>query len=248
MTAKTINLAGSRTIICLDPAAFAEEFLSQIFRSSFGSLPKKELDLLVLNLLTKHTNLAQMNNQEMSLFLQTPATRLANQLYEMRLRYLATSPDDYIREQFFASLKHSKLEIGKTDGLVTFAIEDRFVRTGLHARLKTLGHAGDGSFNPDLIKLPTAAFADLLASWFDEETSKNFVEHVQQEDQKQGLKKACEVYTFKGVIQRMLTDLGKKTTDKIINIGTDYLSDLSVEGLGKLAVGIAKVAVMSALQ
>ncbi|MCJ1883158.1 hypothetical protein LNY03_29040, partial [Pseudomonas nitroreducens] len=67
-----------------------------------------------------------MNNQEMSLFLQTPATRLANQLYEMRLRYLATSPDDYIREQFFASLKHSKLEIGKTDGLVTFAIEDRF--------------------------------------------------------------------------------------------------------------------------
>lgn len=248
MTVKTISLPNSRSITCLNPAAFAEDFLIQIFKSSFGSLPKKELDLLVLNLLTKHTNLAKMSNQELSLFLQTPANRLTNQLYEMRLRYLATSPDDYIREQFFASLKHSKLEIGKTDGLVTFAIEDRFVRTGLHARLKTLGHVGDGSFNPDLIKLPAAAFADLLASWFDEGTANKFVEQVQQEDQKQGLKKAGEAYSFKGVIQRMLTDLGKKTTDKIINIGTDYLSDLSVEGLGKLAVGIAKVAVMTALQ
>lgn len=246
MLTKTINLSNNRAITCLDPVAFAEEFLSHIFRSSFGSLPKKELDLLVLNLLTKHTNLAQMSNQEMSLFLQAPANRLVNQLYEMRLRYLAANPDDYIREQFFAALKHSKLEIGKTDGLVTFAIEDRFARTGLHARLKTLGHAGDGSFNPDLIKLPPAAFADLLASWFDEKTAENFVDQVRQEDQKQGVKKASEDYSFRSVMQRMLTDLGKKTTDKIINIGTDYLSDLSLEGLGQLAVSITKIAVMAA--
>lgn len=220
---------------------FCHEFVSTIRHAGFGAMTKGEMDLFVLHLLHKHADISTCSLQELSLLLRVPVSRLSNQLYAMRLRYPPESPEGYLRKQFSLLLKRTRLKI---DGqyTLTLPVEDRYLREGLSAQLKLLGHYSDGTFNRELLKLSLDAFADLANELLEAEVADQLVNAVQQEDKKKGIDESLDQYTVGNIFRRLVRGVATDTTDKLVELGKDYLSDMSVDGICKLLPIVTKVA------
>jgi len=154
-----------------DKAAFVDELLDNYLSRGFGSLSKSELDTLMMHLLIKHGDGADKANHELSLELQITESRLKNLRYQARLKY-ASDHDDYIKEEFFRLLENAQLVADAKDASIIFVVEDSFVKQGIKAKLKSLGHFADHSFNSEVVKIKEGAFIDLLNAYFDDKQKK----------------------------------------------------------------------------
>lgn len=145
---------------------FIEEFLSAYMDRGFGSLSKREIDVLLVHLLMKYSNLSSKNNHELSLdFLLSP-TKIKNLCYEAKLKYL--SKDNYFKEQFFKLLRKVKLKQLQNNTWVMFSVEDELLKQYIQAKVKESGSFTDSSFNSEIIKIELNDFIGLLDGLLDE--------------------------------------------------------------------------------
>jgi hypothetical protein len=149
---------------------FVNEFLDEYLSDGMGSKSKKEIDILVMNLLMKYAALADKSNQELSILLQSPISRIKGLRYEARLKY---PPDaDYVRREFLYILTRSQFDFEK--GKITFAIEDEYLRQAIQGQLKSKGMFADSSFNTELVKMDEKSLGAVIGELYGKETAKNF--------------------------------------------------------------------------
>ena len=135
------------------------EFILMEFCSpSFGSLPKKEIELLLLEALVRIGYL----DSEPSLYqliqrLKITKSKSRSIVYERDLRRLdAAALDDLLKSALQRPL------IQKQGDLFCLEIENPLLTDHLKFRLGQLGHPADGSFSPSLVKLTLDAFNALV--------------------------------------------------------------------------------------
>lgn len=193
-------------------------FLEKYLHPAFGALPKREIDVLVLELLQK---LGFIENDpsiyEFITQLRVTRSKARNLFYDLELRQLDKEKlDDKVRE----ALKRPLIQ--KQGDLFVLEIENPLVSDHLRALVQSVGYATDGSFSPSLIKLTGDSFAALIT---------HFVDTASQETLKQALIGAGAPDTsFQGVVKSVLKKLGAKIADDagaaLAEHVSDYLSPL----------------------
>ena len=153
-----------------DAKKFVAEFLEEYLSDGIGAKSKREIDILVMNLLVNYGGLAGQSNQDLSMLLQAPESKIKGLLYEARLKY---PPDpDYVKREFLYILSKSQYAI--ETGKIIFAIEDNYIRHAIQGQLKAKGMFADSSFNSELIKIDKGSLEAVIGELYDEETAQSF--------------------------------------------------------------------------
>lgn len=150
----------SRTMALDADAARAAlaDLLHAMTSPAFGSLPKREIDLLVF---TTMTDLGIVPHDA------TPY-RLMTELRVGRAKATSLVLDRDLRRRDEAEIARMAVEavscarFAANGGLFSIEIEDRLTREHLADRLRRLGHQSDASFNASLIRMGADAARDLV--------------------------------------------------------------------------------------
>lgn len=149
---------------------FVKEFLEEYLADGMGAKTKREIDILVMNLLLNYAGLADKSNQELSVLLQAPVSKIKSLRYEARLKY---PPDpDYVKREFLYTLTKSQFDLEK--GRITFVIEDEFIRQAIQGQLKAKGMFADTSFNTELVKIDRRSLESVIGELYGEEIADDF--------------------------------------------------------------------------
>jgi hypothetical protein len=163
-----------------DSEAFVTQFIKEYLTDGFGSMPKREIDILVMNLLMEHANLSDKSNHDLSILLQTTEARIKNIRYEARLKY---PPDeDYVKREFLVLLARSQFELDKRagaeldQGKIVFVMEDDYLRHAIQGHLKEKGMFTDTSFNREIVKISPDSLMAVIREFYGEEVGDQFQE------------------------------------------------------------------------
>lgn len=180
---------------------------------AFGSLPKRELDLLLLDALIAVGYLAE-NADLYTLVrrLRITRSRARGLLYERELRRLNShSLDALVRE----ALQQPLLQ--KQGDVFCLEIENPLVADHLRSLLRELGYPTDGSFSPSLVRMSVDAGAALI---------ERFVEAKDREALRKALVAAgAPDKSLRGVLVGVLKKLGSKVAGE----AGDALAESSAE-------------------
>lgn len=148
---------------------FAKEFLKHYLRGGIGSMPKADIDALVMHLLDNHASengspLGDYSNQIASERLRAPLARIKRLRYEGSLKF-GGRPEDEARLRFIRQLEKAGLEFDKKEGTVTkivFVVEDVLAKNWIQGQIKEHSGIFDSSFNTEIIKIDPEVFFRLL--------------------------------------------------------------------------------------
>lgn len=153
-----------------DSDQFVKDFLQEYMENGIGVMSKREIDILVMNLLMNHGDLASKSNYDLSIMLQTPETRIKGLRYEARLRY---PPDEeYVEREFLFVLARSQFDADKKK--IVFIIEDKYLRYAIQGRLKAKGMYADSSFNTEIVKIDHSALETIIREMYGDESAKKY--------------------------------------------------------------------------
>src|SRR5690606_5162959 len=157
-------------------SGFEDEFLEHYLQLGLGSMPKADIDALVMHLLDRYglhgsAPLANYGNQAVSERLKTPVNRIKKLRYEAALKF-GGRIEDQAMGRLLAALSKATLEAdGDKIGLI---IEDTLAKNWLQGQLKTYQHIFDYSFNTEIVKVSAEGLFQVLHAVFDEEALQAF--------------------------------------------------------------------------
>lgn len=144
-------------------ARLFDELVVEYCAHSFGSLSKKEVDLLVFRLMRESGRIKlDADMQEMSRQLMVPVSKVRSLLYELQLRDKNTNNENWFRTAILTVLKNARVKMDGGEPTVWVVIESPLLRKELEARAKRNASFVDTSFNRELLKLDMAIYARLL--------------------------------------------------------------------------------------
>lgn len=202
--------------------AALEYILTEFANPAFGALPKKEIELLMLEGLVRIGYLSsEPSLYQLIQLLRVSRSKSRSLMYERDLRRIGKNQlDKLIKEALTRPL------ILKQGNLFCLEIENPLVIDHLKDKLQQLGFAADGSFSPSLVRLSRDAFNALVVSC---------VGANHQEAVKAALVAAgAPDGTFGGVIKGVLIKLGGKFAD---SAGEELAGNIS-EYLGPILGGV----------
>jgi len=163
-----------------DFQGFTDEFLKKYLLDGMGVMSKREIDILVMNLLIKYADLSAKSNYDLSIMLRIPETSVKRLRYEAKLRY--PPEDEYIRREFIKVLVKAKIELDRNEEYdienmkIVFIMEDNYVRYAIQGRLKERGMFADSSFNSEIIRITCGSLCAVISEFYGEEASRDFME------------------------------------------------------------------------
>lgn len=150
-------------------STFESEFLENYLKFGLGSMPKSDIDALVMSLLDRYgldgsDPLATLGNQTVSERLKTPVTKVKKLRYEAALKF-GGRVEDQARGRLLAALANGTLEPeGKKICLI---IEDSLAKNWLQGQLKIYQHIFDHPFSSEIIRVSADGLFQVLESIFD---------------------------------------------------------------------------------
>jgi hypothetical protein len=155
---------------------FKQDFLDSYLKFGLGSMPKSDIDALVMHLLDLYGvdnsgPLAIHSNQTVSERLKTPVSRVKKLRYDAALKF-GGRIEDQAMGRLLAALSKASLE---PDGeKVLLIIEDSLAKNWLQGQLKIHQHIFDYSFNTEIVKVSVSGLFQVLESVFDSSEIEEF--------------------------------------------------------------------------
>lgn len=138
------------------------DFTNVYFDKGFGVMNKTEIETLFYHVFRKHDLLTGKCFDD-SLKLQIPEAKARKLIYESQVKYENRNQEDmdcYVRKAVGECLTHASFV--KNNKEVRFAIEDKYLRIALNAKLRANNYFADTSFNKDIISLDEASFIKMV--------------------------------------------------------------------------------------
>lgn len=164
---KFIHLDIMKELIDKLDGASAKNILNEImgvyFDKGFGVMNKTEIETLIYFALKKHGLLTGKCFDD-GQTLQITEARARKLIYESQVKYEKRDKnalDAYLRKYIGDCLVHAVLV--KNNKEISFAIEDKYIRIALNAKLRENHYFADTSFNKDIISLNEATFQRMVA-------------------------------------------------------------------------------------
>lgn len=139
-----------------------DDFMEVYMDKGFGVMNKTEIETLMYHVFRKHDLLTGKCFDD-SFKLQIPEAKARKLIYESQVKYAGRNEDDltaYLRTSVGKCLTHAFLS--KNGKEIRFAIEDRYLRVALNAKLRANHYFADTSFNKDIISLDENAFREMI--------------------------------------------------------------------------------------
>lgn len=176
------------------------KLLSSYTTPAFGTLPKSEIDLLMLEAMIQCGYIGgEPNTYELVSKLKVTNTKAKKLIYERELRKY-----DLAKLDKKATEVLSNPIIQKDGDLFLFEVDNPLLIDHIKNRLKTLGHLSDGSFSSSIIKLSSTAMKELVKHYIKDDVS--IVE-------RKLASKGIEQTTIKGFVSSLVNKLGRKFAD-----------------------------------
>ncbi|HVX06001.1 MAG TPA: hypothetical protein VHA71_12895 [Rhodanobacteraceae bacterium] len=195
----TIHLPRGKVIVN-DAVAFSETFLKACLERGLGSSSKKDVELLLVDLLVNKGTLATTPVHEVSLLLQIPESRLNGLIYEAKLRFAANSREE-LKSAILARLSCASFLY--KDGWIVFDIEDKLIRQAFAAEVKVLGNFVDGSFNREIVRVDPDHLIQLLERLFLTKSEQDEIVRTVKKAKSKAKKEDDEI-TFHSIMKKFL--------------------------------------------
>ena len=150
---------------------FTKEFLANYLKFGLGSMPKTDIDALVMHLLDKYGGedklpTENLSNQLASQKLKTPVSKIKKLRYEAALKYSGGRIEDLAMKRLLGALANATLELDGKDNKICFLIEDNLSKNWLQGQLKIHQMIFDHSFNNEIVKVNPDGLFSVLESCF----------------------------------------------------------------------------------
>ena len=203
-----------------ETANFIQDFLTP----AFGSLPKREIELRVFDLMrnlgvleTKATIYSLMTD------LKITRSKASQLLFDLEIRHYGSDRErlDGLLKQVMINTKFAK------DGeYFVMEVENPLTLAHLRQRIREIGHFSDTSFNSALVRAPLDAVTDLMLE---------IIPKGQHEEIKNALVEAgAPDSSIKAVIKGALKTLGSKVIGEAADQAAEGIVNSSAEYLGPL--------------
>lgn len=139
-----------------------EDFMEVYLDKGFGVMNKTEIETLIYHVLKKHGLLTGKCFDD-SFKLKISEAKARKLIYDAQVKYAGRNEDQlnaYLRTSVGKCLTHAFLS--KSGKEIRFAIEDRYLRVALNAKLRANHFFADTSFNKDIISLDENAFREMV--------------------------------------------------------------------------------------
>ncbi|MDO3377831.1 hypothetical protein [Geoalkalibacter halelectricus] len=203
------------------PEPFARQFIQHFLQNGFGSLPKREIEVLVMHLLLEDGCLgesAQIDHHQLSMLLKLPETRVRSLVYEVELKY-GQQPDAV--DGIIGLIDKGRYEIVGTK--VRFAVHSPLLKQFLEYEIRQLDGVSDGSFGKHIVTLELSTFQKLLEHLYGDrplpETIKTAMPAESRQLDKEGMIKAAFGEFMKSFATRSGTRCADLMFDAIDPIG-----------------------------
>jgi hypothetical protein len=198
-------------------AANAKKVLTDILKGylspAFGALPKREIDLLLLDALE---SIGLVDDQpdlyKLMTGLKVTRSKARALLYDRELRRLSSTELD---TRMRALLRAPALQ--KQGDLFVLEIDSPLVADHLRAKVKSLGHASDGSFSPSLVKLGIDAMVALIDGMLTADERRNVKAAL--------VEAGAPDASFRGVLKGSLKAVGKLVASEAGSALAESVSD-----------------------
>ncbi len=155
---------------------FVHYFLTQYLKNGMGSMPKSDVDALVMHMLDNYTsksglNLQQLSNQTVSELLRAPVTKIKKLRYEAGLKY-GERVEDEAKKRFISTLSNAVFDV--ESGKINLIIEDSLAKNWLQGRLKANGQYFEHSFNSEVVSIQPDGFFRVLQILLPDQDVENF--------------------------------------------------------------------------
>lgn len=175
---------------------FEKGFLASYLMFGLGSMPKSDIDALVMHLLDLYGlngsgPLARRSNQTVSELIKTPASKIKKLRYEAALKF-GGRVEDSARGRLLAALSQATLEV--KDDKVCLIIEDALAKNWLQGQLKIYQEIFDYSFNSEIVKVNAAGLFRVLKAVFRNSDIEIFVAGYEQAKKKSGTEEQRKVF------------------------------------------------------
>ena len=197
---------------------FKEEFLNNYLQFGLGSMPKSDIDALVMHLIDKYgtnhlTAQAIYSNQQVSQNLKTPVSKIKTLRYNAALKF-GGKVEDEARARLLIALSNATLDSeGKN---ICMIIEDSLAKNWLQGQLKNNQLIFDHSFNTEIIKVSSEGLFKVLKSFFDIQEIENFEEKYNKAKNYEDKKKLKD--TFKELAKSFANGMAKKAGETVFAI------------------------------
>ncbi len=140
---------------------FATKFLKVYLAAGFGSLPKREIDLIVFHHLCQSRDFRRKTNYELASLLKIPESRIKALRLASALKYAQINSKAILGRivlrlsegHQFANIENGKLEI---------SIEDPIEQRELENFLKGKGHFAEYTFNSEVLRIAPIRLFELI--------------------------------------------------------------------------------------
>ncbi|MDZ4104387.1 MAG: hypothetical protein U1E12_22215 [Hydrogenophaga sp.] len=155
---------------------FASDFLENYLKFGLASMPKSDVDALVMALLDRHGYggsgpMASLSNQTVSERLRTPVAKIKRLRYDAALKF-GGRVEDQAKGRLLAALAVATLE--PQDEKICLIVEDALAKNWLQGQLKAHQQIFDHSFNTEIVKVSAAGLFAVLETLFDKEQLQAF--------------------------------------------------------------------------
>ncbi|MDR2500664.1 MAG: hypothetical protein LBD37_06240 [Treponema sp.] len=139
---------------------FFDGLFEELVKYPFGSMPKRDMECLLVSLLEKNQIIAG-SSRGIANALQINEQRLNGYLLDARYKFQPDTKHENIR-RIFAAMKSGAVKPDCEGDKITFALENPVYRADLAQALKDIGYFADASFSVELVKIKNYAFFALL--------------------------------------------------------------------------------------
>jgi len=159
--------------------SFTDKFIAKFLENGFGSLPKREIEIYIMNLLLEDGQFINKNGDidyhEVSLILRLSETKVRNLIYEVELKY---KKEHSFINQLIELIEKNKYE--SIDGKVKFNVQSPLLKQSFEYEVRQLPNSiSDGSFAKNIVTITNDTFEKLLKKLFiDEQKISNFIKSL----------------------------------------------------------------------
>ncbi len=205
---------------------FEKVFLENYLKFGLGSMPKSDIDALVMHLLDVYGingsgPMATLSNQTVSERLKTPVTKIKKLRYDAALKF-GGRIEDQAMGRLLAALSKASLE---PDGeKICLIIEDSLAKNWLQGQLKIHQYIFDYSFNTEIVKVSSAGLFQVLETVFDKDELEKFKKGYERARSKK--KAEDRVKAFKSVALKFAEEAAKAAGAGVVTVLKAHLGSV----------------------
>lgn len=159
---------------------FAESFLERFLAYGFGTMPKREMEILIFHLLYHQAQVFERrSNYEIANILKISESKVKGLIAEASLKYQQIEHRAALQAIARLFFEYQTARPILEGDMVQFALEDPVLRREFEHAVKERGYFVDYSFNREIVKVKAAIFLEIFVANFDD-VADRFVDTVRE--------------------------------------------------------------------